>query len=242
MNNELNTIPSPSPTILDHERLRYVTKLLGSPPGLNIALVVTLTFLVNAREILPLHSLSGWWSALAGLAWLASMWALLRILVTDRIAEYYQQRFGSVQSAPKRGSKWSALFGLAFLLAFPVVLFIGRAGYLDPVISHLHMMISDPAREINLWPSLLWAVLLCGSLRRQTSGIERHRLYSLLSAMIGVASIVLYAIWHPDAKQLVSWKILNAGGLGLSLIAMGLYDHFILVRVLPKSVVEGDDE
>ena len=242
MNDELNTLPSPNPTILDQERLKYVTRLLSSPPGLNTALLGTLTFLVNAWETLPLHSLSGWWSALAGLAWVASMWALLRVLMTDGIAEYYQQRFGSVQSAPKRASKWSALFGLALLLAFPVVLFIGWAGYLDPVIFHLHRMISDPARQINLWPSVYWAALLCGSLRWHMSGIERQSMFFMLVGMIGFASIVSYATFHPEAKQHDLWKLLNSGGFGLSFIALGLYDHITLVLLLPKRVAEGDDE
>ncbi len=38
------------------------------------------------------------------------------------------------------------------------------------------------------------------------------------------------------------WKVLNAGGIGLSLMAMGLYDHVVLIRALPKRVAEGDDE
>jgi len=60
--------------------------------------------------------------------------------------------------------------------------------------------------------------------------------------MISFASIVSYAIWHPDAKQLGLWKILNAGGFGLSLIALGLYDYTSLVLLLPKRAAEGDDE
>ncbi len=118
--------------------------------------------------------------------------------------------------------------------------------YLDPVASsfqgHLHMMISDPARQINLWPSIFWVMLLCGSLRWHTSSIERQRLYFLLVGMIGFASIVYYAIWHPAVKQLGVWKILNAGGFGLTLIALGLYDYVVLVRALPKRVAEGRDE
>jgi hypothetical protein len=60
--------------------------------------------------------------------------------------------------------------------------------------------------------------------------------------MLGFTSIVSYAIWHPDAKQLGLGKLLNAGGPGLSLMALGLYDYIVLVRALPKRVAEGDDE
>jgi hypothetical protein len=219
---------------VDHERLKYVTRLLSSPPGLNTAILGTIVFLVNVGEIL--HSASGWWAALSNLAWLALLVGVLRIYAADRIPEYYKQRFGSVQAARKPVSKWSAVF----FLALPILLLIAQ--YFEPVASRLHLMISEPARQVNLWPSVLWAGLLCGSLRWHMSSIERQRLYFLLVGMLGFASIVSYAIWHPAAKQLGLWKILNAGGLGLSLIALGLYDHIVLVRALPKRVVEGDDE
>jgi len=218
----------------DHERLGYVTRLLGSPPGLNTALLGTLLFLVNAEE--SLHWLNGWWRLLAVLAWLASLVGGWRIYLADRIPEYYKQRFGSVQAARKPSSKWSAVFFLALFVLLLIAL------YFDPVASRLHLMISDPARQIDLWPSVLWAALLCGSLRWHMSSIERQRSYFLLAGTLGFTSIVSYAIWHPDVKQLGLWKILNAGGIGLSLIALGLYDYIILVHALPKRVAEGDDE
>jgi hypothetical protein len=74
------------------------------------------------------------------------------------------------------------------------------------------------------------------------SDVERQRLYLILVATLCLASIVSYAIWHPEAKQLGLWKILNAGGLGLSLIALGLYDYIVLVCALSKTVAEGGDE
>jgi hypothetical protein len=244
MNDELNTLPSPNPTILDHERLMYVTRLLGSHQGLNTALVGTVLFFMNAGEIL--HWLSGWSKLLAAPASLALAIGSLKILTAadSWIPEYYQRRFGSVQAARVPGSRWSALFWLAVLLTFPVLLFFGQpiAHYFDPVASHLHMMISDPDRQINLWPSLIWVALLSGRLRWHMSGIERQRGYFTLVATLGFASIVSYAIFHPEAKEVDLWKLLNAGGLGLSLIAMGLYDHFVLVRALPKRIAEDEDE
>lgn len=231
----------------DHERLRYVTKLLGSHQGLGLrtALLGTVLFFLNTGKILQ-HWVSTWSILLAALATVALQIGGAKILIAadSWIPEYYQRRFGSVQAARAPTSKWNAFFSLAVLLTFPVLLFFGRpiAHYFDPVASHLHMMISDPDRQINLWPSLLWAVLLCGSLRWHMSSIERQRLYFILAAMIGFASIVSYAIFHPDAKQLGLWKLLNAGELGLSLMALGLYDYIVLVRALPKRVAEGDDE
>jgi hypothetical protein len=229
---------------VDHERLRYVTKLLGSPPALNMALLGTLLFFGN---VIALGWPSGWWTLLEALA--IVVFGRTYLPAYERwIPEYYQKRFGSVQAARKPWSKWDALFFLAFLLAFLVLLFVGEPSthYLGPVASsflgHLHTMISDPARQINLFPSVFWVLLFCGSLRWHMSSVERQKLYFILFGMIGFASIVCYAMRHPDAKQLVLWKILNAGGFGLSFIALGLYDHIVLVRALPKTVREGNDE
>ena len=164
----------------DHERLRYVTRLLGSHQGLGLytALLGTVIFFGNTGKILQ-HWVSRWSTLLAALASLALAIGAVKILIAAEswIPEYYQRRFGSVQAARAPGSKWNALLSLALLLAFLVLLFLGQpiAHYFDPVASHLHMMISDPDRQINLWPSVYWAVLLCGSLRWRMSGIERQR-------------------------------------------------------------------
>ena len=221
----------------DNDRLMYVTRLLGSQQGLNTALAGTVVLLANPDEVW--HWLNGWWRLFAGLAWLALLVGSLRISYVDWIPKYYERRFGSVQAARAPVSRRNAIFSIALL----ALLFIGWpiAHYLDPM-ARLHTAISDPARQINLWPSVFWVLLLCGSLRSHMSGAERQRLYFVLIGIIGFVSIVSYAIWYPEVKQLELWKILNAGGLGLSLIALGLYDHTVLVRALPKRVAERDDE
>jgi hypothetical protein len=60
--------------------------------------------------------------------------------------------------------------------------------------------------------------------------------------LLAAISLALFPIPYPGAKRLELWKILNAGGFGLSFIAMGFYEHFVLVRALPKRVEEGVDE
>ncbi len=152
-------------------------------------------------------------------------------------------RFGSVQPHELSAGQFAIL--LSILVA---LLFVGQpiAHCLDPRVSmfvhQAHLMISDPAHQINLWPSFLWIVLFLSSLRWRMRNAERPQLYFFLGGLVGFASIAIYAAWNPDAKQLRLWKVLNAAGFGLSLIAMGLYDHIFLVRALPRIVADGDDE
>lgn len=173
------------------------------------------------------------------LAWLALLVGGWRIYLADWIPEYYKRRFGSVHAAREPWSKWDALLFLAFLvllvIGWPIAHYLPIASRL---LGSLHTMISDPAGQIDLSPSLLWIAAFCGSLRFRM----RQRLYFVFVGMIGFASFVSYAVWYPDAKQLVFWKILNAGGLGLTFIALGLYDYISLVVLLPKRVAEGEDE
>jgi len=230
---------------VDHERLRYVTRLLGSQQGLNTALLGTLLFWMNVPDALDCGS--GWWKQLA---WLVGLVGLTIYFVAGQrwIPEYYQRRFGSVQAARVPSSKWDALFFLAILVLLFVVIFIGQPinHYLDPVVSRLvsrlHTMISDPERQINLWPSLLWMWLFFSSMRWHIPSIERQRSFFLLGGLVAFPLIAIYGILHPDARQVWLWKVLNAGGVGLSLVVMGLYDHIILIRTLPKRAAEGDDE
>jgi hypothetical protein len=136
----------------------------------------------------------------------------------------------------------------AFFLAIIVVLlFVGLplARYVDPKVSSfggsLHLMIHDPTHQIDLSPSFLWMVCFLGSLRRpRGAGVQRMPFF--LVGLFGSASIALYPMWHPDVTQVGLWRILNAGGVGFSFIAIGLYDHITLVRALPKRASEHDDE
>jgi hypothetical protein len=134
------------------------------------------------------------------------------------------------------------------LLVLVSLLFVGqpiahdRDARVSRLVDGAHLMISDPAHQINLWPSFLWILLILSSLQGHLRRTEFPNLSFEFALLLGFASIVIYAALNPDAKQLGLWKMLNAGGFGLSLIAMGLYDHIILVRALPRRVAEEDDE
>ncbi len=122
---------------VDHERLRYVTRLLGSQQGLNTALVGMLLLLAE------ISNPGGWWDLLALPASLLGI--KIYLAASERwIPAYYQQRFGSVQATRKPWSKWDALLFLAFLVLLFVWIFFGQpiAHYLDPMASRLHILIS----------------------------------------------------------------------------------------------------
>src|SRR5690349_20245035 len=136
---------------VDPERLRRVTRLLGSQP-LDLAIFGAFLFSISIGRALD----SPWASALTTLV------AAAFLLVTIRrwIPEYYQRRFGFVK--PQEPSvKW---FGL-FMLTIVLLLFIGQplAHYLDPRVAGLvdwvHLKISDPAHQIDLSPSFFWIVV-----------------------------------------------------------------------------------
>jgi hypothetical protein len=46
--------------------------------------------------------------------------------------------------------------------------------------------------------------------------------------------VFLFPLQHPAITQLLFWRILSAGWLGISFMAIGLYQHMALVRLLPK--------
>jgi hypothetical protein len=225
--------------LVDHERLRYVTRIYGGQQGLYTALLgVTLLFV----ELEDAWKAEGLWGFLDFLVAMAGLWFYLAAY-QRWIPKYYEKRFGHVE--PREPSaKQSAIF-VGVIVA---LLFFGRsfAHRIDPVISsfgdRLHVMISDPAHQINLCPSFFWTGLFVINLGRKLQNIERQNLSFLLCGTLGFSSVVLIAMWHPDARQAGLWRALNAGGIGLSFIVLGLYDHITLVRMLPKRVEEGDDE
>ena len=72
--------------------------------------------------------------------------------------------------------------------------------------------------------------------------MERQQLCFSLLGLLAFASIASLAVWRPDVRLSQLWRILNDGGIGLSLIAWGLYEHIRLTLLLPKRVSEHDDE
>ena len=218
---------------VDHERLKYVTGLLGTKQqGLNTVLLGTFLFVMEA----PLNWPSGWATGLAGLAGMVIFFAAWRCWIPT----YYRERFGRVE--PHEISAKG--FGILLLVLTLLILF-GRpvARGLEPLASsflgHVHLLISDPSHQVNLTAPSFWlALFLASSLWHRRMDDRWLSFLGLLAAI----SVALLPIWDPGVEKLEIWKILNAGGFGLSFIAIGIDEHIVLLRALPKRVAEGADE
>lgn len=158
------------------------------------------------------------------------------------IPAYYRERFGSVHAKELSAKQFVILQSVLIAL-----LFFGQsvARYADPLLSsflgHLHVAIGDSGRQIDLWPSFLWVAFFSSCLRWQQRSIERRSFFFPLGGLVCFVSLITLAIWHPEVKQFGWWKVLNVSGVSLSLIAIGLYDHFTLLRLLPKRVADDDE-
>jgi hypothetical protein len=222
---------------VDHERLHYVTRILGAQQGLYTVLFGMLYLLMEFGDVWEWRG--KWLIRLTVQAGIATLMVAYR----RWIPRYYRKRFGHVQPREISARQFVIFLGVILLL-----MFVGEqlAHRLDPLVSsfsnRLHSAISDPAHQINLWPSFFWTAMLISSLRGALRGIEWARLCFLFCAMLAFTSVVLFAMWFPDIRQAALWRLCNAGGVGLSFVALGLHDHITLVLLLPKRIADGDDE
>ncbi len=114
------------------------------------------------------------------LGWLAAVAAMRIFFLANQrwIPEYYEKRFGSVKRGP--WSKWDA----PFFSGFVVLLVIGQpiAHIPRPAVFQfcrsVHVMISDPAHQINLAPSFFWMAVFLSRLRWHMRRWERQESYS----------------------------------------------------------------
>jgi hypothetical protein len=221
---------------VDRERLRYVTNILGAHQGLYTVWFGLFFLLMEEGNVWEWRGV--WLFRLTVKAGI-----LILIVAHLWVPRYYRKRFGHVEPREMSAKQFCLLLGVILLL-----IFFGEplAHRVDPMISsfsnRLHLAISDPAHQVNLWPSFFWTAMLISSLRGALRSIEWPRLYFLLCAMLAFTSVVLFAMWFPDIRQAALWRLCNAGGVGLSFVALGLHDHITLVLMLPKRIAGGDDE
>jgi hypothetical protein len=223
---------------VDHERLRYVTSMLAGRQGLHMVLLGIPLFLMDV--IGALNPPTGWLRWLTGFGIVGILVISIQAYRGDWVSRYYRQRFGYVESREMSARQFAIL-----LLVFVGLFFFGQpvarlvAPFGSAFLGRVHLLISDPSHRVDLRASFLWMAFSIGSTSRRRVD-SRWLCFSF--GLLASISVALFPMWHPDAEKLELWRILNAGGMGLTFIILGLYDHIVLVRALPKRVAEGDDE
>jgi hypothetical protein len=216
---------------LDPERLRSTTANFSGLQGLNLR---GLTFAVFGASLAAMQMANVYWKSglWDGLVDLASIGLFVASLIY--VPRYYRRRFGWVRprpaSVPRWGSEFS--FGQMFIRVFLllVTFFV------------LWMFVHVGGRE--LMPLVIWFMVLCVLpclmwFSQSKDGQRPYYIFPVLLTVIAVAFITFYPVWHwVDAKQLLLWKTLTAGSLGLGCVVLGVYDHIMLVRLIPKRVAE----
>jgi hypothetical protein len=226
-------------TSIETERLRYVTENFQRLQGLErVALGVI--FLVPPMGGVDWLPAPGWAQQLLTVA-LMLAWLRYTLKYQDYIPEYYRTRFGWVR--PRVSGRITRRQIIACLLFFAALLFFGRSigRFADSIIADIHLDLSDPGREIRLYPVVLWLLTLYGSLRWPLQREDSYRLSFMFLGLSIFVAVALSPAWHPGVRQFVLWKALNAESWGLSFIAIGLYDHMTLVRLMPRRIVEDAD-
>jgi len=220
----------------DPERLRYVTRsvLVLQSQGLNTVALGAAFFLFRLHYFFK-GSPFYWWLTIAAVA---------ALVATGRyIPKYYQRRFGTVES-PNLSNKQFVVV----LSVFLALVFFGRAvgrsadSFTASASDRLHAAISDPGHRVSLLPVVFWLLFLCLDLIGLLWGTRRTALSKLYFSLVGTlfwAFVVFYALYQPPPVHVLFWKVLYTGWLGLSFMAIGLYDHISLVHLLPKSAQEG---
>jgi hypothetical protein len=92
----------------------------------------------------------------------------------------------------------------------------------------------------NTYLLALWVFGFFDSFRELR--LDPFRPYFYLLGTFATCVVVFCPYWYPAARGVAAWKILNAGWLGLSCVALGLYQHLLLVRLMPQHGRDNDDE
>jgi hypothetical protein len=146
------------------------------------------------------------------------------------VNRYYERRFGWVEPASISNRTFVILMGTLIFLFF-----FGRhvEAALSGVGDYLDAMLSGFERPISWYPTVFWTYLL---LLGAGSSTDRDwpRMTFLVAGTTLVTLMGMLPLWLPGCVQSVAWKLFQAGWLGLSLMALGFYDHIRLLLLLPK--------
>lgn len=226
-----------------YERLKYVTQNFQSLQGLTWVAFGGF-FALSDTENIPGVVFPWWLKLLMKVLGLGLALAAVRY-----IPKYYERRFGSVEWRVGPPNAKLPIFALALVAVFLVILFFGPAvgRYLDSVIPEIsnvaHRMISDPDHRANLGPALCLVVLLWPGISGKTSGLQRRRtVFYCACLLFWVGVLTFFPLRHPEVTQQTFWRILNACWFGISFMLWGIYDHFMLVHLLPARGHAKDNE
>lgn len=201
----------------DHERLRLVPENFRDLQGLNRAAVGAALLVMNIARLYGNGYYRPVFEALAILGLLAAFASL------KYASRYYRWRVGWIEERTAE-PHWSAtVVGVAFWILVSLVVLANGFRQLKPRGVDLETLI------------LLAAVFSYMSVSRPQ--LMRLRLPYLIPAFLVVAGGTLFPVWYiTDDHQLELWRALDRSFLPFVLIAMGLGDHILLLRLMPKGV------
>ena len=222
---------------LEPERLKFITEHLSGSQGLILAAMGVWLFLNSAERVWPFP----WWGNF--LIWAVSV--LLVVLMFRYLPKYYERRFGRVEA--KGMTPLQAMIVGALIIAIPIFLIGWQIVALiwgSPLNSLVSQCESWFDRTIplpaNTYLLGIWLLGLFSSFK--SLRFDPFRPYFCLLGTIATCVVVFCPYLYAPTKEMVAWKILNAGWLGLSNVAFGLYLHALQVRFMPKHAGDDDDE
>jgi hypothetical protein len=215
---------------VDPKHLRDITETLSTP-------FKGLSHVVFGAALAAVQTVDLYWG---GSLWIGlgvpviALAALVSSFVY--IPKYYAWRFGWVQQKQPPASSMKAV-SLALIFVFA----IQGAVWLSADL--LQLFAPTPVNYLTLVQSV---ILFCGILimaftPRGRSMLVRLTIWGALVAAQGLLAIIpLWVSLGP--RQMVLWKALNAGSLGILVMVMGLSDHFAMLRMLPKGAEDKDHD
>lgn len=223
---------------LEPGRLQRITQSLLSLQaggGLTYAAAGLALFSASIDGVLP-GGFTGFLTAFA---------AVTLFLAYRYIPKYYERRFGHVEPAKYSMGRGEAvvfllsvtlfLLYILYLLIAPFIgLAVGRSlgVFLGSPVDQVHVLIHDPEHLVHFGPILFCALTI--SLRAVSRRRDRGLVLMMnLAALLWIA-FFLYPLHHAAVTQNLLWKTVSAGWLGISIMAIGLFQHMRVALLLPK--------
>jgi len=204
-------------TSADLEKIRYVTEHFRQLQGLGSAVF-------GAFWVFYELALRSQWGPRVWL-WFVVFGIGLAFSKSDYLEQYYWRRFGWIEQPKKRELESNGyVAALAFVLALIVLEWLGNR-------------LGCP----ELWfRTIIFFVFVYDPGWSRERFINPRNVY-LLPAILGAIFVYGYPMLHPpDSVHTAFWKELTDLVLPVFLIVVGLFDHILLLRLMPKRVLEDD--